>query len=187
MHAGKGGYSGYYGAKNSNTRSARAMGLSRFGSMGALDTDYEGFAVVTTSDPAPAGDLKIHSGPSSTSPQVGGADKGELVGVLPPPDGSTPPDGWVYLRWSGTRNTDGSAARNAAAEGYAASAYLVPVTAAAPVSPVLPTPTLPIGPSPNPNPKPAPSPAAAGMSTAVKVAIAAALAAVGYGVYRYAR
>jgi hypothetical protein len=149
------------------------------GDLGDLNPSYEGFAVVTTADPAPSGDIKIHAQPDATSPQVGGADKGEIVGVVPAPDGTTPPAGWAYVKWSGTRNTDGSPARNPASEGYAASAYLVPVAQASPV----PSPSDPLPPLPSPI-GPSPRPSAQGDNTMLYAGVAVA-AVVGLGALAY--
>jgi LPXTG-motif cell wall-anchored protein len=91
-------------------------GMAGFG-MGATDDGYVGNATVTTNDPAPAGDLKVHSAPNASAPQIGGADKGAVVEVVTEP--GLPP-GWGKV---GTF----ASARNAAVVGYASLAYLTPI------------------------------------------------------------
>lgn len=123
-------------------------GLAGLAGLGALPDGYVGFATVTTNDPAPAGDLKIHAGPSASSPQIGGADKGSPVAVR----GDMPAaPGWAYVE-----NTSGPSFRNAQVKGYAALAYLSPLSdTPTPVPPVIPVPGLPNLPAPPPGDVPA--------------------------------
>lgn len=71
-------------------------------------------AMVTTNDPAPAGDLIIRDKPNGT--QIGGAEKNGLVQVL---DWGS--DGWSKIAWGG-------GARRPAATGWAHTAYLKPAS-----------------------------------------------------------
>lgn len=69
-------------------------------------------AVVTTNDPAPSGDLIIRSGPSMSSPQIGGAEKNGTVTVL---NSSDPV--FAQIRWGG-------GSRLPAATGFAKKQFL---------------------------------------------------------------
>lgn len=53
-------------------------------------------AIVTTNDPAPAGDLIIRSSPSGTAPQIGGAEKNGTVTILDSSDAT-----FAKIQWSG--------------------------------------------------------------------------------------
>ena len=53
-------------------------------------------AIVTTNDPAPAGDLVVRSTPSATGKQVGGAEKNGVVTIL---DSSDPV--FARIKWNG--------------------------------------------------------------------------------------
>lgn len=53
-------------------------------------------AIVTTNDPPPSGDLIVRSGPSMSSPQIGGAEKNGIVTVLDDSD-----DVFAKIQWSG--------------------------------------------------------------------------------------
>lgn len=102
------------------------------------------YAVVTTNDPAPSGDLIIRESPSATAPQVvntltgardGGAEKNGTVKVL---NWNASADGvWAQIAWQG-------GSRRGPATGYARKAYLKP-SATAPATPGVPTlPTAPV-------------------------------------------
>jgi hypothetical protein len=56
-------------------------------------------AVVTTNDPAPAGDLIVRSQPNPTATQIGGADKGGTVTIIREVDGT-----WAEVLWPGGRH-----------------------------------------------------------------------------------
>ncbi len=66
-------------------------------------------AQVTTNDPPPSGDLIIRSGPSTSAPQIGGAEKGGLVVVL---DSTSVTADFTKISWPG-------GSRLPAAEGFA--------------------------------------------------------------------
>jgi hypothetical protein len=66
-------------------------------------------ARVQTNDPAPLGDLIIRSGPSLSSPQIGGAEKGGLVTVL---DSGQVQGDFTHVDWAG-------GSRLPAAQGFA--------------------------------------------------------------------
>ena len=69
-------------------------------------------AIVTTNDPAPAGDLIVRSSPSATAPQIGGAEKNGTVTIL---DSSDPT--FAKIRWNG-------GSRWPAVTGFARKAFL---------------------------------------------------------------
>jgi len=69
-------------------------------------------AIVTTNDPAPAGDLIVRSGPSMGSPQIGGAEKNGIVTVL-----DTSDTVFARISWSG-------GPRWPAVDGFAKKAFL---------------------------------------------------------------
>jgi hypothetical protein len=120
------GYDGYptsYDARIFNT-----AGMAGLGYLGGAPNGYVGNATVTTNDPPPAGDLKIHSAPSASSPQIGGADKDAIVEVVTEPG---LPAGW------GKVGTFGSP-RNPQVVGYAALAYLTPIKGQGQVEPATP-------------------------------------------------
>src|SRR5437762_2361923 len=56
---------------------------------------------VTTSDPAPSGDLIVRSGPNMASPQIGGAQKNEAVAVLNANAGSSDGFQWAQVSYGG--------------------------------------------------------------------------------------
>ena len=58
-------------------------------------------ATVTTSDPPPSGDLIVRSGPSASSPQIGGAEKNGKVDVLTWNAGTSGGETWAKIRWAG--------------------------------------------------------------------------------------
>lgn len=124
------GYSGYpssYDGGGTTLFTGGGMGaLVPF--LGAAPDGYVGNATVTTSDPAPSGDLKIHSGPSASAPQIGGADKDAIVEVVTEP--GLPP-GWAKV------GTFGSS-RNPQVTGYASLAYLTPIAGQGQVEPATP-------------------------------------------------
>lgn len=70
-------------------------------------------ATVVTSDPAPAGDLAVRSGPSDSAPVIGGAEKGGTVIVL---DGNASAD-YARIEWDG-------GPRRPAVQGFAHKAFL---------------------------------------------------------------
>ncbi len=145
-----------------------ALGLGGFGfGLGGLPDGWTGDATVTTSDPAPAGDLKVHSGPSASSPQIGGADKGSTVVVVEEPG---LPAGWGKV---GTIASE----RNPQVVGYASLAYLTAVPGTgrviAPNDPGV-LPTLPGLPS---------VPEVSGMSLTKKILLGAAGLAAAAGIY----
>lgn len=82
------------------------------------------YAKVTTRDPAPAGDLTVRSGPSSTASPLGAADKDSTVVVL----------NWEASPTYAQVQTTGG--RNLPVTGYAAKAYLT--LSAAPPTPAMP-------------------------------------------------
>jgi hypothetical protein len=55
-------------------------------------------AVVTTNDPAPAGDLIVRAQPNPTAPQIGGIDKNGVVTIIRDVDTT-----WAEVLWSGGR------------------------------------------------------------------------------------
>lgn len=68
-------------------------------------------AIVTTNDPAPAGDLIVRSQPNPSAPQIGGIDKNGVVTILRDVDTT-----WAEVLWSGGRNPR--------VQGFARKAYL---------------------------------------------------------------
>lgn len=107
------GFSTYYDATAEDSFATVGMGdLSSW--LGAGGSKY---AVVSTTDPAPDGDLRIRTGPGTSYPQVngnGGAEKDGIVTVLDVSD-----DGeWVKVAWGG-------GLRRPAATGWAASRFLL--------------------------------------------------------------
>lgn len=102
------------------------------------------YAVVTTNDPPPMGDLIIREAPSATAPQVintltggrdGGAEKGGLVKIL---NWNASPDGiFAQVQWQG-------GSRRGPATGYARKAYLKP-SSSVPATPAIPTSPAPAG------------------------------------------
>lgn len=90
------------------------------------------FAKVTTSGPAgdPLSDLKVHTGPSASSPSPGGASKDGIVSVV---DWNAGDGTWAQIVWPGD-------ARRPPVSGFSSKTYLVPVAApgAVPVTPSLP-------------------------------------------------
>lgn len=104
------GFSTYYDATAEGSFATVGMGdLSSW--LGAGGSKY---ATVSTNDPAPDGDLRIRSGPGTTFPQIGGAEKDGIVTVLDVSD-----DGeWVQVAWGG-------GLRRPAATGWAASRFLL--------------------------------------------------------------
>jgi hypothetical protein len=125
-------YGGYPSSYSDNVFPTNGLaGLVYSGMSGAPD-GYVGNATVTTSDPAPTGDLKIHSAPSSSSPQIGGADKDAIVEVVTE---AGLPSGW------GKVGTFGGG-RNPQVVGYAALAYLTPVAGQGQVEPATPAPSV---------------------------------------------
>lgn len=93
------------------------------------------WAVVTTNDPPPTGDLKVFSSTSDAN-QIGGAEKNGTVAVLVwNADGANK---YARIAWSG-------GSRWPAVTGYAHQAYLKPAAAPAIVPPALPSiPNIPI-------------------------------------------
>lgn len=77
---------------------------------------------VTTSDPAPAGDLIVRSGPNMASGQIGGAQKNEAVTVLNPNAGSSDGFQWAQISYGGGE-------RWGAITGYVKAKYLSPSAA----------------------------------------------------------
>jgi hypothetical protein len=112
-----------------------------------LATDV--YAIVTTNDPPPMGDLIMRTAPNAGAPQVagGGAEKGAVVKVITPDASRTEPGVWAEIQFYG-------GTRRPAARGFAKAAYLKPTTMPAggvPVAPASPPdiviPTLPDIPS----------------------------------------
>ena len=170
------GYDGYpssYGDNNGFFTGGGMAGMFGYSGMSGAPDGYVGNATVTTNDPPPAGDLKIHSAPSSSAPQIGGADKGAIVEVVTE---AGLPSGWAKV------GTFGSA-RNPQVVGYAALAYLTPIAGQGQVAP---TPSGP-APAPVPNvPGVTPiAPSAPGTSNALKYGAIALGAVVVGGIVWY--
>lgn len=97
-----------------------------------------GFAIVTTQDPPPLGDLRVFDRPNGT--QIGGVEKNGTVAVLGVvQDGQTP---WARIAWAG-------GPRLKATSGFVRQQFLRSVAAPAP-------PAAPFQPFPSPSPAPFP-------------------------------
>jgi hypothetical protein len=127
-------YGGYPSSYSDNVFPTNGLGGLVYSGMGGAPDGYVGNATVTTSDPAPSGDLKVHSAPSASAPQIGGADKDAIVEVVTEPG---LPSGWGKV---GTF----ASSRNPQVVGYASLAYLTPVAGQGQVEPT------PAGPAPAP-------------------------------------
>lgn len=91
------------------------------------------YAIVTTKDPAPNGDLAMRTSPNANAPQVagGGAEKNGIVKIITADASPSEPGVWSEIQWFG-------GPRRPAARGYARSAYLTPTTVPAGGVPVAP-------------------------------------------------
>lgn len=76
-------------------------------------------ATVTTNDPPPMGDLNLMNGPSNSSGQKGGIDKGMTVDVLTWNAGTADGVTWSYVRAPAGKNRAGGT-------GYVKQKYLKP-------------------------------------------------------------
>lgn len=76
-------------------------------------------ATVTTNDPPPMGDLNLMNGPSNSSGQKGGIDKGMTVDVLTWNAGTADGFTWSYVRAPAGKNRAGGT-------GYVKQKYLKP-------------------------------------------------------------
>lgn len=108
------GYSGYYDA---TAPQDSTVGMGDFSAFfrelgGGGDTGPK-FARVTTKDAPPDGDIKVRSGPSTSYPQVGGAEKDGVVTILDVSDDG----GWYQIEWGGGQ-------RRAAVQGWASAQFL---------------------------------------------------------------
>lgn len=77
---------------------AQGTGMQAGTGISTLDVSNGQHAVVTTSDPAPAGDLIVRSSADINAPQVGGVDKGGTVSVIDATDMV-----WASIQWAGGR------------------------------------------------------------------------------------
>lgn len=76
-------------------------------------------ATVTTSDPAPAGDLNVYAGPSNAK-KIGGIDKNAVVEVITWNAGNAEGYDWALVRSSGGKNYPASV------QGYVHRKFLKP-------------------------------------------------------------
>jgi hypothetical protein len=133
------------------------------------------YAVVTTNDAPPDGDLRIRTGPGTDYPPIGGAEKGGTVTVV----GESSDGKWLEVSWAG-------GLRRPAANGWAYAAFLTPTdTPPSPLLPYAPPPATPPGVVIEPPEDPGnlnPASSTDG-GTPKLLMVAAGVAVVGLGVY----
>jgi hypothetical protein len=166
------GFSGYYDATATPTAT---VGMGDFSAFFGGEPSAQ-YARVTTSDPAPSGDLIVRAGPSSSQSQVGGVEKDGIVTILDVSDDG----GWYLIDWQGGM-------RRAAVQGWASARFLTITDTPPPTTPgAAPPPALPGAVIP-PSPRPAPAPgnltpassSSSGASPLLYIGAAAAAVAVG--------